>query len=527
MHTLFHNARAKILAVASWLRANARYQNQRITEAESIETATHFNNKLDIHDVQRHMFYDDDNDRIYYYTFRVKVGVPKFRGTVNYTLHPHSLCFNTNNPTQIRIKEDFVFPLWMDKISKAQLGDNHSFADQWINQNVYSGHPHINDYNEPCLGGWAQAWSACVATSNLPSLVPVAQSFLNTWTSNDAYYDINNLYRSYRWIPTRLKKTTSIAEFMSHTHLWYKLMKESSTRSTFSHYAFCRWVYENEAMVEELVFRHDISLMKLYSYFNGVKVNRAILSDTEDRQKKKMFEAMGILNKYVNAARAKVDDALGHPPDKMVEGLITESMIDKANLYCPKPWSTNPSDTWIGSQRLFYDYVDNQLHRERRNLESGSRGYQMKLDEMFNYARVAEKGERYRNTTFLNNEHIINAIHYFNSNVDKDYSKELFMAVNTILDSVGYGAHKVTFDSQYIESIQGALLALDNAQPTDEQIDEFTNTLTYKVLCNYESKLSETITKRIQYGKEKYRPVISNSSFRNDAQQSQLSLESF
>ena len=61
MHTLFHNARAKVLAVASWLRANARYQNQRITEAESIETATHFNNKLEIHDVQRHMFYDDKN----------------------------------------------------------------------------------------------------------------------------------------------------------------------------------------------------------------------------------------------------------------------------------------------------------------------------------------------------------------------------------------------------------------------------------------------------------------------------------
>lgn len=527
MHTLFTNARAKVLAVASWLRQNARYQNQRITEAESIDTATHFINKLEIHDVQRHYFYDEDDTRIYYYTFRVKVGKPQFRGTVNYTLHQHSLVFNTNNPTKVKLKEDYDFPEWMQNISKAQLGNNHSFADMWIDDNQYSGHPHINETNEPCLGGWAQAWSACIATSNIPSLVPVAQSFLNTWTSNDAYYDINNLYRSYRWIPTRLKRTTSIAEFMSHTHLWYKLMKDSSNRSNFSHYNFCKWTANNESMVEELVFRHDVDLMKLYSYFNGVKTNRTISTDTVDMQKKKIYNAMHIVSKYVRIASTKVEDALQFPPAMMIEGLVTESMIDKAGLYVPRPWTTNPTETWISAQNLFYDYVDNQLHRQRSSMERSHSRYGVQLHEMFEYAQSAQKGTRYVNKKYLEPQHIIDAIAYFTGNCSESTTNEMFLAVNSILESLGYENHKVTFNSSFVKSIQGALLALDSCNPTDEEINEYANTIAYKSLCNYESKLSETITKRIQYGKEKYRPVISNSSFGNDAQQSQLSLESF
>ena len=526
------SARAKVLAVASWLRANARYQNQSITEPESIETAIHFNYKLNVHDVRRLRFVDDDGESYKYaYSFRIKVGNPKFRGSVNYTLNEHSILFLTSNPTYIRVVEDYTFPDYMPLLCQTAMGVESDEPNLWLNNNCYSAHPHVSEHNEPCLGGWAQAWSACIATSNLPSLVPVAQSFLNTWTSNDAYYDINHLYRSYRHLPLHFRKMMPIGESMSHTHIWYKILRDGSNRRNFSHYKFCRWVAANEDMINVLIYDYGFSFDKLYNCFNGVFTSRVIVEDTESTTKRKMFNAMDIIMSYYRTSFNQVTNTLGSPPDRFVEGLVTETMIDFAGEYVPEPWSNMTVNTWIGQVNDFYDFIHSKLNRERQALERRSDTTKIELSHILEYSRYIKTGKAYQNIIHMTDADMENAVAYYihNSNGRK-YRNHLFIALNRILDSLGYEHFKIDFelsDARFVPAVMNALLALDNAQPTVEQINEYATRNTYKVLCNYENKLTSIITGRIQNGKDKHRPVISNSSFGNDAQQSQLSLESF
>ena len=106
----------------------------------------------------------------------------------------------------------------------------------------------------------------------------------------------------------------------------------------------------------------------------------------------------------------------------------------------------------------------------------------------------------------------------------------MWYAINNVLTEFGYEQNCVRFDvggDKFAESIIDALFALDNISLTQEQKNEWSNRIAYKALCNYENNLSTFITKGIQNGKEKYKPVISDNGFGNDAQQSQLSLEAF
>lgn len=530
MEIKLKSLRSKLLAVKTWLQKNARYQNTEMNEENALATATYYINKVDVHNVRRVRQYDADDESYYfYYTFRVTVGKPKFRGTVNYTLHQHSLLFNTSNPTSVRLVEDYDFEPWINSIAKAQMGTSADRAQGWAEDNIYSGHPHVNEYGEPCLGGWANAWSSCIASGNILSLLPVAQSFLNTWTSNDAYYDINTLYRSYRLLPVHFRKLMSMSDFMTHTHLWYKFIRDTDGRRHFSHYKFCRWVASNEDEVSALVYKEGFDFIKLYHCYNGVRVNKQIKHDTKCKMKDKLYKGIEVIRNLHAIAYSKVEDGLGYPPTSLIEGLVQETMIDKGRLYIPKPWSS-PEYTWLRSTYTFIDYVGNQIERQVRSMRNDN-SYSMSIQQILHFNYNAHKNIRYTDFQYIEPEHIKEGVIYFNTNDSaREAGIDMFYAVNNILTEFGYEQNCVRFDlggDKYAESIIDALFAIDNISLTQEQKDDWSNRIAYKALCNYENNLSTFITKGIQNGKEKYKPVISDNGFGNDAQQSQLSLESF
>lgn len=529
METIFKSARAKLLALAHWLESNARYQNNTMSKNESLDLATYYLEKLDVHSVRRLRYFDSEEDyHEDYYEFRVKVGKPKFRGTVNYTLHEHSLVFNTSRPTNVRLAEDYEWEPWIMNIARAHLGTSYKEAERWHRYNIYSGHPHINEYGEPCLGGWANAWSSCISSGNISSLIPVAQSFLNTWTSNDAYFNINDLYRSYRVLPLHFRKLMPLPEFQSHTHMWYKFSRNQSRR--FSAYNFCRWVSRNENAISALVYKEGFDFRKLYHCYSGVVANKNIKHDTECRMKNKLFNGIQTLRSMHQTAYNKVNEALQGAPTKLVEGLVQETMIDKARLYIPAPWSTNPSNMWYSQTYNFEDYVNSQTDRQRRSMRNRT-DTPVTIQDIMHFNHNAHKMIRYQNDTYLEPQHIKEGVIYFNVNVeDRDYAFDMFHATNNILTEFGYSQNIVRFDvngEKYAESIIDALSAMDNMRLNGSQIDEYTNRVAYKALCNYESNLQLVITKRIHNGKDKYKPIISDNGFGNDSQQSQLSLESF
>ena len=55
-----------------------------------------------------------------------------------------------------------------------------------------SSHPHISIDGEPCLGDFAQPMQFCTASGSLVGLHNTTQLFLNNWTQDDAYWDINS-----------------------------------------------------------------------------------------------------------------------------------------------------------------------------------------------------------------------------------------------------------------------------------------------------------------------------------------------
>ena len=58
-------------------------------------------------------------------------------------------------------------------------------------------HPHISVNGEPCLGGFERPYYHTLNQSPLTHFKAIAESFLNNWTRNDAYWDINNVNTSW------------------------------------------------------------------------------------------------------------------------------------------------------------------------------------------------------------------------------------------------------------------------------------------------------------------------------------------
>jgi hypothetical protein len=60
-----------------------------------------------------------------------------------------------------------------------------------------SSHPHISVDGEPCLGDFNHPMQFCTSSGSLLGLYNTTQLFLNNWTPDDAYWDVNNWREMY------------------------------------------------------------------------------------------------------------------------------------------------------------------------------------------------------------------------------------------------------------------------------------------------------------------------------------------
>ena len=94
----------KVYAVYHWLLQNAYIQNSKskVNPADIKITAYHYVETLKdkIHNAHIHI---DKYEGYMHTTFSIKVGHPKFRGSVNYKLPSHSLYFDSSNATSVKL----------------------------------------------------------------------------------------------------------------------------------------------------------------------------------------------------------------------------------------------------------------------------------------------------------------------------------------------------------------------------------------------------------------------------------------
>lgn len=518
--------------------ANAHYQNTRLSEEDAEATATYYVNKLDVHNVEKKFIYDHDDDEEYRsYTFQVKIGKPTFRGTVNYALPEHSLSFNTLHPTQVLIVHNEKLPEWCNAIIYGLRGmDNNRF--RYVNDNSdYSLHPHISVQGEPCLGGWARAWSACVSTGNIVSLIPVAKSFLNTWTRNDAYWDINNVYSIYRRIPMSIKKHFDKNDYFTAYQYWVQMIQVCDIPRPRYYNDFGSWCTTNEHLVLDLILHKGLNPVKLYIVFKAVEANSRVKSDTYNKEKKRIFDGQWIVRDLVDQTMVKISKVIRGPNHSaFTTPIVAETVINARGHYIKTLWSQT-SDTWFNELHRLTDYINTSIDRDIRTRQNSHRA-DVDVASLFGFMRHCKARKKYSADVYLESQDIENAIYYYVNRMSEMTGPQMldaFKAVCKYLDVKATISGQGLGDNRKIsQTLHVLLLELDswkqNMEPNlyQEKIDEISDHLVNESLDRIERMAVNLVTEKIQNGKSKHKRVpVESNSVRNDAQQSQLFAEAF
>ena len=394
--------------VTEWVKANWIYQNKTGWDhKEAREFAAHLMEKCDIH----HTWEFVNRDGVKRKEFLVRVGKPKFRGTVNYTLPSHSLLFNNLHPTDVRLVlsgDDVGSPIF-DKLMQSQM---KAWRPENSHQLMFQGstqlrcdipaHPHIGESGEPCLGGWAGAWSSAISGGHIPSLVNVAKSFLNTWTSNDAFWNINSVYGDYRRLPAWFKSGMSFGTYMANKQLWYTVAtrdyKYSGNDGRIPRRGnFSRWLISNEHQGIGFASLYDFDntwAPRLMDLYYGSVLNTYIEKDTEDELFKQTDRFFNFMNDIYYVSMDQIKTALG-TPDPYNSALATEALTSRPQMYLTKPWYRSGSSMPPPTQ-LIKRCIDDGKHKctTRSNDDETS----IDWTQIFAYQRIVNNvtGDRFK-----------------------------------------------------------------------------------------------------------------------------------
>ena len=529
------------LYIRKWLLMNSQYHDTSYTTNEAYETARHYAEKLDVHDT--HTSENPNNPNKPYYNFRVKIGKPKLRGRASYTLLPQSLDFTTSH-NSIFIKPNYKVPSWYQGLVQSIYGSTRRRIRRGLRygpRGNFSGHPHVGSDGNPCLGGWSSAWSATVANNNLISLVPVAQSFLNTWTSNDAYWDINRSHSVWRTLPDLFRKELSFAEWLAKVHVWYKFSNDLDNGMRIREFDFPRWCNNNSSMVQQLLM-DGIPLEKIMDGFYGYYLKDRIVTDTEDGIMRKVKVVMNYFRDIHNLA---MDPVLNHLncTDSVAGALIIEAITDTAELYIKDPWDSGPSRLPITENARINDYIDSSI-QDTISSSGNASAQNLELCQILDFIRHIHnptKGAFYR-TSYIDKNDVIRGMTYYtsSSNGGSGYYRYLYL-VDSITKALGIKLPNLR--AQYIDDDQTTRMKskgfINHMLTVYDWIDDGHNEaygepmtkayqyFAFKALDIYEKLLFKTIKRRTRYGKDSLGPNLHNINTGDNEQQSQIPIESF
>ena len=152
------------------------------------DLATAFARKLKEMDAELYDFNHIRNE------FKIELGSPKIHGRRVMRLPNISLRFQANPERRVK----FCFSQHTDEYARLRHFYNFVSGGTLATAGDVSCHPHISADGFPCLGDFSQPWATTLASNDLPMLVNVARSFLNNWTRRDAYWNINDIQRTWQ-----------------------------------------------------------------------------------------------------------------------------------------------------------------------------------------------------------------------------------------------------------------------------------------------------------------------------------------
>ena len=532
------NLHQNALFIRKWLVMNARYHDLTYQGNEAYDTARHYAQKLDIHDIC--LVPNGDNPRRPAFSFRIKLGKPRFRGSVSYVLLPHSLQLSTAS-NNIRILPDYTAPKWYEGLVKSLYGNRRRRSLQralgYPETGAFSAHPHIGRDGNPCLGGWANAWSSTVSTGNLISLVPVTQSFLNTWTSNDAYWNINHAHTQWTLMPVWARKELPFSTFLAKINLFYNFQNDLEAKRI-RMVSFPRWVQRNAEMIQQLVM-DGFSLERLFDCYYGSYLKKVIKEDTEERDYYHIQQSMSYIQDIYYLAMQKVRDYLPCS-EQMAGALITEAMMGSKSRYIENPWDKGPTRTASHENGHIGELVSSRL-RDVSNSQSPNNeySYHCELSDMLDFSRHihGKDDTAYSIRSYLNKDDILGSINYYLRHVRAPNSFfEYSQVINSISKMIGIDGQLKTagsFESKTAEEFLAHMNKFyawtwhkDN-DAYGAKMNDLAYHYAYQALDTYEKLLLTTIKRRTTNGKDKIRPTLHDNHSRAREQQSQISIESF
>jgi len=521
--------------VTEWIKANWIYQNKSDwSHADARQFAATMMEKCDIHHTWEFINRDGQMRK----EFLVRVGKPQFRGTVNYTLPSHSLLFNTTHPTDVRVVlsgDDVGSPIFnkviqnQKKIWKERHSHQLKFQSADHLTNDIPAHPHIGEDGAPCLGGWSNAWSQAVSSGHIPSLVNVTKSFLNTWTSNDAFWNINSVYQDFRRLPTWFKSGISFGSYMSQKQLWYSL---SSRDYKFSGQEgrlprrgnFARWLrsHEDECIGFGALYDFDNTWSsRLLDLYTGTVLNTYIVKDTEDELFKQIDRFFNFLNDIYYVSMDHIKKSL-MVPDSYSSALVVEAMTGKPQMYLSKPWYRT-SNVMAPPTSIIKRAIDDGKYNATTQTSTDDAA--VTFEHLFAYQRIVNNvtGDRFQRPI---DEDLAkkDIARYFGRMQD-----DMYVPFETLRNFIGLYGGDSSFlnDSDSYIQVQGLINFIRGFKEdisVGETLTKYTDHFSNIGIENYTKVIHNYSSGRLLNATDKYKRIkVRDTHFGDDSEQNQLS----
>jgi len=266
--------------LASFLMYNDRYHNSNAENPlpENDEDwkpyddlAKVFERKLKDMDAK---LYDYNTER---HTLKIELGSPKIHGRRVMRLPNISLFLSCRRESRVR----FVFSQDTEEYSRLRHFFKFVAGMSLDLTRDISCHPHVSGDGFPCLGDFSQPWATTLASNDLPMLVNVARSFLNNWTRRDAYFNINDIQRT--WQDCIKDLGISFKDFFIHYQVINRVEQYAQDRNNRSRYmgmSQVRWLANRH-----LIQQGEQLGMDFIDVWKGVTLqnwNTNLVQDVED-----------------------------------------------------------------------------------------------------------------------------------------------------------------------------------------------------------------------------------------------------
>ena len=525
----------KLLFLSKYLRALSKYDGGTLNIDEANELAKSMLPRMDMHDCVIEEWNNEETKRTYY-SFYVKIGSPSFRGTVNYTLPSHSLYFNSQYPTNVLIFMTGQDSPMFNKICIAQQENweattSRKYTTAGFIDRAIPVHPHVSNDGSPCLGGWSNAWASAVNSGQIPSLVNVAKSFLNTWTSNDAFWNINSDYREWRYLPDIFRKAVPFMKYLTQKQMWVELYNRNYDFTGYDHSMprrrqFGDWIVANTGEITALGQMYDFDDkwgIRLLDLFYGVNLNQVIKGDTECGYFAEFKEFYKHYEYIFHIAQGKIAQTL-QVPDMIAQNLTVEAMIASPKAYQLKPWIRSSSQ--IRCPLIKYNSIMMEAMQTTRGNHYDSRAT-ITMTSLFEYQRSVNKGVPSQEIKYLDKQEALKQTAFYLSRSDvmlNSYKALENFALLHGQDNVGWLKRDDHFEialnvEAFIRGYSASGFVYDRE---GSEVDKYSEHFASVGVKNYTNVINE-YSRRLTNVGDNHKSIVRNSHFGNDSEQNQLS----